>query len=207
MLCKCDAVTLRRKKFSDFELFNPETDEAENFYIAGYIEGVDGEKKNVKLKTGDVISNLDPDKTYDSVSLINGSYQGKEVKVVTINYMEGLDFLQINTINPGMFSEVDGKEYLCIKLSPKTPLGYTFRIYLPNFPFDKGILLFPRTNYTTNSDTPIEVFYNEKEDAESQTENDFYFSMIHLADPKSSTSEDIVLKTKIIRVLNIESDE
>ena len=215
MICDCDSVTLRRKKFSDFEVFNPFKEEANNFYIAGYIEMVDGEKKNVQIpsnlfikdKTGDVILALDPDKEYDNFSVANGTYNGKEVKVVTINYLGDIDFLQLNTIDPGMFSEIDGKEYLCIKLSPKTPLGFTFRIYLPNFPFDKGIMLFPHSNYTINSDTPVEVFYNEQEGEEEQTANDFYITLIHLADPKAVDSEEVVLKTKVIRVLNIESDE
>lgn len=217
MLSKCDAVVLRRKRFSDFEIVDPTIKEdADQIYIAGYYETAEGEKKNVKLsstllfknKVGEAIPALAKDTEHGVVTLSEEEYNEEPVNLVTVNYASEVDFLQVNNISEDMYSEIAGKKYLCFKLSEKTPLGYCYRIYLPNFPFEHGVLLFPNTAVPISEDEPVEVFYNVKEDEnDTQTANDFYFTLIHLADPKSIGEEELTMKTKVIRVLNIESEE
>lgn len=217
MLSKCDSVTIRRKKFSDFEELDPTLkNDADKIYLAGYLESADGEKVNVKFpstiffnnKFGDVITDLDSFQGYDGVTVQKELYQSKPINVAHIKYRSAVDFLQVNTIQNNMFSEVEGRKYLCIKFAEDMPIGSTYRIYLPNFPFEHGVLLFPTAKLSIAEDNPVEVFYNVKEDEyDTQSANDFYFTMIHLADPKTSAGDEIVLKTKVVRVLNIESDE
>lgn len=217
MLSKCDSVTLRRKKFSDFEEVDPTLkNDADKIYLAGYLESVDGERVNVKLpstlffknKFGDVITDLDSFQGYDDVVVKKELYQEKLINVAHIKYNSSVDFLQVNKIQDNMFNEIEGRKYLCVKFAADMPIGSTYRIYLPNFPFERGVLLFPTAQASVAEDNPIEVFYNVQDgEFDTQNANDFYFTMIHLADPKTSSGEDIVLKTKVIRVLNIESDE
>ena len=216
MICKCDALTLRRKRFSDFELVDPQAKiDGDQIYIAGYYETSEGEKKNIKMsssvlfheRVGNSIPALTPTTKHDAVTITDDFYDETVIKLITINYMQEVDFLQINKISPSLYTEIEGKKYLCIKQSDKTPIGYTYRIYLPNFPFDYGVLLFPYSSKDCAHNTPIEIFYNEKEDDDDTTEaNDFYFTLLHIADPKSFDDEEPLLKTKIIRVLNIESE-
>lgn len=210
MICKCDSVTLRRKKFSDFELVDPTTkEEANKIFLAGYVEGDDGERKNVKLyassfinlKLGDVVTELDDEKQYDNLSVITDTYQESDIKLVSINYQGDVDFLQISKISDNLFSTIDGKKYLCIKLSANMPLGTVFRIYIPNFPVEKGVIIFPSADLTTADDTPIEVFYRPQE--EEATPIDLYFTLIQLADTEK---QEVSLKTKIIDVMNIKTD-
>ena len=210
MICNCDAVTLRRKKFSDFELVDPTTkEEADKIFLAGYVVDDQGEKQNVRLfassffnaKFGIVIPELNSIDEYECVTVVGDTYNNKSVKVTTINYENNVEFIQINKIANNMFTTIDDKECALIKLSGNVPLGTVFRIYLPNFPFDKGILLFPSADSSITKDTPVEVLYNPV--YEDLSGVDFYFSLIQLADTEK---ESLSLKTKVLDVLNVKAD-
>lgn len=207
MISKCDAVTLRRKKFSDFEIANPLTkEEAEKIYLAGYMEDENGEKINVKLystafiniKQGDSVGELTKNGIYNNLTILPETYDGSEVIITTVEYDPSVDFLQISKIANGMFSTINDKKYFCIKLSSDMPLGTVFRIYLPNFPLDKGVMLFPNPKTTIAKNTPVEVLYNEQD--EDVEPIDFYITLIQTAD------EDGKPKAKVISVLNIRED-
>lgn len=210
MICKCDSVTLRRKKFSDFELVDPSTkEEADKIFLAGYIQDEEGEKKNVKLfassffnaKLGDVIPELNASDQYNNIVVFPDTYNDEPINLATLNYKWDVDFLQINKVSDDMFSIVEGREVLCLKLSPNMPLGTVFRIYIPDFPNGKGVILFPSTNLSASDDEYVEVFFDEREEFDAKI--DLYFTLIQLAD---TSKEEVVLKTKVVDVLNIKAD-
>lgn len=207
MICKCDSVVLRKKKFSDFELADPTTkEEADKIFLAGYVVDDEGEKQNVRVlassfinaKFGVVVPTLDDTDATKNVTVVSDTFEEKPVKVAMINYESNVEFIQINNISPEMYATIDGKEYLLIKLSSNVPLGTVFRIYLPNFPFDKGVLLFPSSDTPITDDTPVEVLYNPT--VEGHSEIDFYFGLIQLADTEK---EEMSLKSRVLSVLNI----
>lgn len=207
MICKCDAVTLRRKKFSDFELVDPTTkEEADKIFLAGYVVDDEGEKENVRVLAssfinatfGVVVPTLDDTNPTTNVTVVDDTFEESPVKVAIINYKSNVEFVQINQIAPEMFATIDGKDYLLLKLSSNVPLGTVFRIYIPNFPFDKGILLFPSSDVEISKDTPVEILYNPT--VEGHSEIDFYFSLIQLADTEK---EELALKSKVLSVLNV----
>lgn len=216
MISKCDSVVLRHKKFSDFDIFDPLLNDGNNqIYVAGYIEEADGERRNIKIpsslffktaKDNGVIGTLDTAEKYEDIFYRKEEYNDQVIKVWYIKY-NIYDFLQINNINESAFSNIDGKKYLCIKLDSDVPVGFVYRFYFPNFQFDRGLLLFPTTKADVAHDTPIEVFFNKKEDDDDTRDaNDFYTHLIQLGDPKIIGSEAITTRTKVIGVLNIESD-
>ena len=216
MLTKCDAVVLRRKKFSDFELIDPSLlDDTDQIYMTGYLETAEGEKKNIRLpsslffkdKYSSVITTLDSTQVYEDVKIKKKVYGESKINVAEIEYNVSNDFLQINHTAQNMFMDFDGKKYLCLRLSENTPIGHVHRFYFPNFPLNHGVIIFPKSEIEVSEDEPIEVFFNEQIEGDSQEANDFYFTVIHIADPKSIGAEEVVLKTKVIGVLNIESDK
>lgn len=214
MIQKCGTTTLTKKRFSEFELVDPSTKEdAERLYLAGYMEDEEGKKRNVKMhaaaflniKLGDNVPEVNPGDTNNAFSVIPDVYLGHQAQILTINYQSSVDFLQINKVADSMWTTIEGRQYLCIKMSPNYPLGGVFRLYFPNFPFDRGVALFPKSNTAIGVDEPVEVFYCQKEkDQEKYTQFDFYVTLIQLADPTTSGGEEIIYKTKVISVMNIE---
>lgn len=211
-ISRCSEIVISRKKFSDFDLIDPTTkEECENLYLAGYTEDENGHRENVKLKAisfinaslGSVIGNLDPDKPNDIISISNERVDGKVIRVANINY-SNTNFVQINKVDESLFYNFNGTEYLCIRLSANTPLGTVIKMYLPNFPQNKGVLLFPSSSLLAAEDTPKEVFYNDE--VVAQIASDYYFTLIQLADPQDVSATNIQTKTKVIEVNNITSD-
>lgn len=214
MIQKCSTTTVSKKRFSEFELVNPSTaSEAEGLYLAGYMEDSEGKKKNVKMhalsflnvKMGDMVGEVHPGDSTNAYSVLTDTYNGLTAHVLCVNYQSAIDFLQVNKISDDMWTIIEGREYLCIKLSTNYPIGGVFRMYFPNFPFNKGVALFPKSSASLNEDEPVEVFYCTQ-DTEEESNNlfDFYVTMLQLADPTTIDSSEILQKTKIINVMNIE---
>lgn len=210
-ISRCNEIVISRKKFSDFSLYDPtDREDFENLFLAGYIEDEIGQKQNVKLKAmsfvnaslGDVIGSLDPDKPNDLITLVNHKMNGQLVRVATINY-NNTNFVQINNVNNTLFYDFNGKEYFCIRLSNNVPLGTVIRLYLPNFPKNKGVLLFP----TNDNDEYKEVFFNDDYSEVTALQSDYYFTIIQLADPKDVAGTIVTTRAKVIEVNNITSEE
>lgn len=214
MIQKCATTTLTKKRFSEFELINPSTrEEAERLFLAGYMEDEDGKKRNVKMhagaflniKMGDVVPEVKPGDHNNAYSVIPEVFGTTTVQLMTINFQSDIDFLQINKINDEMWSYIEGRYYLAIKLSANYPIGGVFRLYFPNFPFNRGVCLFPRSDKMIDEDEPMEVFFClQQKQQEIPANFDFYATMLQLADPSTPEGEDIQLKTKVINVMNIE---
>lgn len=211
-ISRCSEIVISRKKFSDFDLIDPVTKEdTENLFIAGYTEDATGHKENVKIKAstfinarpGAVITSIDTNTPNDLISFVYERVDGDLITISNINY-SNTNFIQINKLDNSLFSRYNGKDYFCIRLSPNTSLGSVVRMYLPNFPQDKGILLFPTSSLNAASDKPKEILFNDG--VISQKDSDYYFTLIQLADPQNVDGTGIQNKTKVIEVINITTD-
>lgn len=210
-ISRCNEIVISRKKFSDFALYDPTTrEDCKNLFLAGYIEDELGQKQNVKLKAmsfinsslGDVIGSLDPDSTNDLITIVNHKINEQLVRIATVNY-DNTNFVQINNVNDTLFYNFDGKEYFCIRLSDNIPLGTVIRFYLPNFPKNKGVILFP----TSDNKEYKEVFFNDDYSELTALQSDYYFTIIQLADPKDKEGTNITTRAKVIEVNNITSED
>lgn len=209
-ISRCNEIVISRKKFSDFDLYDPSTKEdCKNLFLAGYIEDELGQKQNVKLKAmsfinaslGEVIGTLDPNKPNSLVSLVKHNINGRSVRIATVNY-DNTNFVQINNIDDTLFYNFNGKDYFCIRLSDNIPLGTVIRLYLPNFSKNKGIMLFP----TNDNEEHNEVFFNDDYGDLTDLQSDYYLTIIQLADPKDKAATVVTTRAKVIEVNNITSE-
>lgn len=214
MISRCNEIVISRKKFSEFDLYDPTTqEECAGLYLAGYIEDEFGNKQNVKLKAssfinasmGATITDLNPDILSDIVSVDNEVLNSRNISVTTINYTD-TNFIQINKISDKLFSKVRDKNYFCLRLSPNIPVGTVIRLYLPNFKKDAGLMIFPYVHKLPSDDNSREVFYNNTYNELSQEESDYYITIIQLADPQNTSGTDIQYMSKVIEVNNITNE-
>ena len=209
----CNRVRISRKAFHDFDLLDASDDDSlKDLYLAGYIEK-DGARKNVKVKatnvindsSGGYVNNLTPGTSGEYVSVEKERLEGESANVALINNTR-TNFIQFNKLDPEMFVNYNGKEYLVIKFSDETPIGKTTKIYFPNFPLDKGVCIVPKTAKALSDSNIKEVFFNEQFEDIEQNDCDYFVAFIQLVDPESYNSETVSNKTKVIEVLNITSD-
>lgn len=210
-ISKCDEIVLARKRFSDFTLLDPVAEEElEGIYLAGYSIDQFGYRDNVKIKAstffnksviGTAIGTL-TESGSDSVSVENeATRDGNKVKIINIE-SDTSNFIQINNIDSNLFSTYgeDDKKYASFRLSGDITFGTVIRFYLPNFPRNRGIMLWPTPDSAAAVDKPVEVFFNDLDD---RLKSDFYFTVIQLADPENVSGSKIKTKTKVIEVNNI----
>lgn len=210
-ISKCDEIVITRKRFSDFTLLDPVLDEdIKNVYLAGYSIDENGHRENVKIKAatflnknvvGTAIGTLDEDGA-DGVLIDNEQTStGENVKTVTIE-SDTANFIQINKIDKELFTKYgdENKKYVFFRLSDEITFGTVIRFYLPNFPRNKGVMIWPTPSLSAKKDIPVEVFFNDVDD---RLASDFYFTLIQLADPQNVNGTNIATKTKVIEVNNI----
>lgn len=214
MISYCKSIVTTRKKFSDFEFFDAQnSDELDNVYIAGYKENEDGSRENVRIKAsavvnmqkGVVIGDLTSAVDNPAVSVVTESLNFNSVKIIVINNTDA-NFIQINNIADEFYTEVDGKQYAFIRLSNNTPWGKVMKLYLPNFPINKGVMLLPTTSATIEEDEPKQIFFNKWFNDDIQENYDYFTTLLQLADPQYVSGNVIVNKTKVVECLNITSE-
>lgn len=214
MISYCKSITTTRKKFSDFEFLDATSSEdLDSVYLAGYKENKDGTRENIRIRAsavvntqlGTIIGTLDEKVDEKGLQVVTEKLNFDKKKILVINNSD-TSFYQLNKISPSLFSRWKGMDVLFIRFSDDTPWGKVTKLYLPNFPFNKGLALLPSTGLDISQQTPKLVFFNHFIGEDVQEDYDYYTTFIQLADPLYKGGDIIMNTTKVVECVNITNE-